>query len=92
MLEILIYHWATYVYLAQLLMLLYSILRTGLTPRDRPLFMRIGWDRMVARFAWPVRPTYSHTPDECPEANRITRDGPLGRSQVVTRLDADHAC
>lgn len=91
MIHILLYHWATYVYLVQLLILLVAIWRAGLTPREQPQFMQIAWDRIAAHFAWPLRPRYWQSPDECPEAHRITCDGPVGSSHRIVRLDPDHA-
>lgn len=55
MVDILLSHWATYVYLAQLLILLIAVLRSGVGQHAGPAIMQLAWDRITAHFAWPLR-------------------------------------
>lgn len=90
MIHILLCHWATYVYLAQLLVLIIAIVRSGFGHNACPEFMPISWERIAAHFAWPLRPLYPPMPTECPEAYRITCGERGGASDHVVRLDSGH--
>ena len=93
MIDILLTHWATYVYLVQLLVLLIAILRSGLGQAPVPGIMPVSWERIAAHFAWPLRPSpwqWQGQRLRPKEAIQLTfAEGPVP-ADAVLRLEANH--
>lgn len=90
MVDILLTHWATYVYLAQLLILLIAILRSCQAHHSGPAAVRFAWDRITEHFAWPLCQSPSQwegRPFRWEEAIQLTcTTGPVPADAIV-RID-----